>query len=339
MRIFVVFEIAKRFQKLQIPLKGMFFNIMQSQTNKAARLEQIEQLLLRHKDGLTISEIARKIGVNRSTVWHYYYDADLPHSHYELCGDGRIRLNPERLHFNIKLNLDEALALHLAARLFSTRMDRHNPAAASAIRKISSALETMAPPLSRAMSQAADRADGDDQLQDPRYIEILKTLSKAWANGRMARILYASERSGQEHEYIFSPYFIEPYAIGQTTYVIGQIGKEEGMRTFKIERIHQAELLADSYVIPPDFDADDFLKDAWGIWTTGRPPVEVVLRFSPRVAQRVKETRWHRSQKLEDLEDGSVLWRAWIAEPKEMEPWIKGWGDEVVVLSNGSQGL
>lgn len=310
---------------------------MQTQTNKAARLEQIEQLLLRHKDGLTIAEIARKIGVNRSTVWHYYYDADLPHTYYEMGQDDRIRLNPERLHFNIKLNLDEALALHLAARLFSTRMDRHNPSAASAIRKISSALEMVAPAISRAMAQSADRADGDDQLQDPRYIEILKTLTKAWADGRMVRLGYASERSGEVHEYIFCPYFIEPYAIGQTTYVIGQIGKNEGMRTFKIERIRQAELLPETYTIPEDFDADIFLADAWGIWTSAKPPLEVVLRFSSKVALRVKETRWHRSQKIEELEDGSIIWRAWIAEPKEMEPWIRGWGEEVEVLSSPTQ--
>jgi CRISPR-associated endonuclease/helicase Cas3 len=305
---------------------------MQSQTNKASRLEQIEQLLLRHKDGLTIAEIARKIGVNRATVWHYYHDADLPHTYYELGGDRRIRLNPDRLHFNIKLDLDEALGLHLAVRLFSTRMDKHNPSAASAIRKISRALETMAPGISRAMAQSAERADSDDQMQDPLYIAILKTLTQAWAAGRRVQLCYASAANGEEHAYLFSPYFIEPYAIGQTTYVIGQIGRNEGIRTFKIERIRRAELLPETYTIPASFDADDYLADAWGIWTSDKEPVEVVLRFSARVAPRVKETRWHRSQVLEECEDGSVIWRAWIAEPKEMGPWIRGWGEEVTVI-------
>jgi CRISPR-associated endonuclease/helicase Cas3 len=304
---------------------------MQPQANKAARLAQIENMLLLHKEGLTTAEIARRLGVDRSTVWHYYHDAALPHTHYEMGKDKRIRLNPDGLKFNIKLDLDEALALHMAVRLFSTRMDKHNPSAASAIRKISKALGTIASPISRAMAQSADLADGDDQLQDPHFIEILKTLTKAWANGRRVRICYSSERAGEAREYTFSPYFIEPYAIGQTTYVIGQIGKNEGMRTFKIERIRKAELLPDAYTIPADFDADEYLADAWGIWTSDKAPVEVVLRFSAKVAQRVKETRWHRSQVIEEQEDGSVIWRAWIAEPKEMEPWIKGWGEEVSV--------
>jgi CRISPR-associated endonuclease/helicase Cas3 len=306
---------------------------MDKQSNKSARLEQIEQLLLRHKDGLTLAEIARHIGVNRSTVWRYYQDAALPRTRYILGDARRLRLDPTGLHFNVRLDLDEALALHIAVRLFSTRMDRHNPAAASAIRKISRAIETMAPAISRAMAQSADRADGDDQLQDDNYIEELKTLTRAWADGRPVRLLYASDRSGEDHEYHFCPYFIEPYAIGMTAYVIGRLADADEMRTFKIERIRRAELLPGTYAIPADFDADAFLGDAWGIWTSEAPPREVALRFSARVARRVKETRWHRSQVIEDQPDGSIIWRAKIAEPQEMMPWVRSWGDDVEILS------
>ena len=313
---------------------------MDKQSNKAARLEQIEQLLLRHKEGLTLSEIARHVGVNRSTVWRYYQDADLPGTRYIMGEDKRLRLNPAGLHFNVKLDLDEALALHLAVRLFSTRMDRHNPAAASAIRKISRAIDTMAPAISRAMAQSADRADGDDQLQDANYIGVLKTLTRAWAEGRPVRLWYASDPSSEDHEYDFCPFFVEPYAIGMTTYVIGKLA-ESGemrtlggeMRTFKIERIRRVDLLPGAYTIPADFEADAFLGDAWGIWTSEDPPKEVVLRFSARVARRVKETRWHRSQTIEDQPDGSVVWRALIAAPQEMMPWVRSWGDEVEIIA------
>ncbi len=59
----------------------------------------------------------------------------------------------------------------------------------------------------------------------------------------------------------------------------------------------------------------------------------MVLKFHHDVAQRVKETRWHRSEKSpEELSDGSVIWRAWVAEPQEMLPWIRGWGADVEVL-------
>ncbi len=305
---------------------------MEHQSQKTARLEQIQHLLLRHKDGLTISQIAHHIGVNRSTVWHYYYDADLPHTIYEMCSDRRIRLIPDRLNFRINLNMNEAMALHLAVRMFTTRMDRHDPSAATAMRKISQAIELIAPEISRAMALSADRADGDDQLRDPKYIEVLETLTKAWANGRQVQICYDSERAGEEHEYTFCPFFFEPYAIGQTTYVIGVLAGTDRMRTFKIQRIISAQLLASSYSIPRSFDADEFLKFAWGIWTGDKEPVQVVLRFSARVAKRVKETCWHRGQTTEDQPDGSVVWRSMIAEPQEMIPWIMGWGRDVEAI-------
>ena len=46
---------------------------------------------------------------------------------------------------NVCLNLDEAMAVHLATRLLTTRMDRQNPHAAAALRKLGLALEKLAP--------------------------------------------------------------------------------------------------------------------------------------------------------------------------------------------------
>lgn len=60
--------------------------------------------------------------------------------------------------------------------------------------------------------------------------------------------------------------------------------------------------------------------------------MEVVLRFHPRVAMRVREGRWHRGQALEAQPDGYLLWRARVAEPREMLPWIRGWGADCEVL-------
>jgi CRISPR-associated endonuclease/helicase Cas3 len=50
----------------------------------------------------------------------------------------------------------------------------------------------------------------------------------------------------------------------------------------------------------------------------------------------VKETRWHRSERVTEEADGSLTWTGRIAEPVEMLPWIKGWGAEVEVLEPAS---
>jgi len=51
---------------------------MERATGKAERLLQIEALLLEHPEGLSQAEIARRIGVNRSTVYRYLPDLTWP---------------------------------------------------------------------------------------------------------------------------------------------------------------------------------------------------------------------------------------------------------------------
>ena len=314
---------------------------MKRAANKAERLLQIEQLLLAHPEGLTQAELARRLGVDRSTILRNL--ADAPKHIYEEP-DGRLKIDRRADLINVRLNLHEALAVHLAARLLATRMDRQNRHAAAALRKLGHAIERWAARLSQHVLQAADVMDDAARRDDPVYLSVLECLTEAWANERKVRIWHQPETGEEVLEYLLSPYFIEPYAIGQTTHIIGKARLLEGrgwsvekMRTFKIERIRRAELTTEAYRIPDDFDPRIYLADAWGIWTSEKDPVEVTLRFSSRVARRVQESRWHRSERTEPQPDGSLVWRAQIAEPKEMLPWIRGWGADVEVL--GPEGL
>ena len=299
--------------------------------SKADRLGAIQLLLLDHPHGLTMKEVAAKMGVATSTIWRYYRSGSLERKGITF-ENGWLKADRASLRINVGLSLQEAMALHLATRLLATRMDRRNPHAASALRKVSRALETSAEPVSRMMQRSADELDSEDQWADAVYIQTLETLTEALATGHKVHAWYPSERSGRMHDYILSPYLIEPYAIGQTTHVIGPIDPHGRLFTFKIERIHKVELLPDRYVIPAEFDPQELLKDAWGIWFTGSDPVDVVLHFTPEVAKRVKESRWHRSQRIEEQPDGSLIWRASIAEPREMVPWVRSWGENVRVL-------
>ena len=295
---------------------------------KAFRINDIEALLLAHPEGLTPAEIARRMDVNRSTIGRYL--PDLPR-HIYIDDNGHWKIDRDCYLVHVRFNLDEALAVHLAARLLATRMERQNPHSAAAVRKLGTSLEILAPRISHHMLQSADCIDDPNQKQDPNFLRSLETLTEAWALQRKV-VLWHRDTNGQVNERTFATYFIEPYAVGQSIHVIGWSWPQDEMRTYKIERIERIELLGDPYEIPEDFNPQELLKDAWGIWFTGEPPVEVVLKFGPRVAKRVGETRWHRSEQVTALPDGSLLWRAWIAEPQEMLPWIRGWGADVEVI-------
>lgn len=303
---------------------------MESAANKSERLVQLEQILLAHPHGLRKAEIARKLGVHRSTVGRYIIDLSKLIPIWE--EDNLIGINRDDYLNNIRLTIHEAMAMHLATRLMATRTDKHNPYAASALRKLGQALETFSPLISQHLLASADVMDDAAQRHNPNYLHVLITLTNAWSTGELVHLWHKQEDTGKVFEYNFAPYFIEPYAVGQTTHVIGLCKSPDRMRTFKIERIQRIEPLKESYTIPTNFNPQEILTDAWGIWYTASEPVEVVLKFHPRVAGRVKETRWHRSETVTEQPDGYLLWQAKIAEPQEMLPWIRGWGADCEVL-------
>jgi predicted DNA-binding transcriptional regulator YafY len=296
--------------------------------NKLQRLEEIEAILLAHPEGQTQSQLADRLGVHRSTVMRNLIDLSAPV--YE--EDGRFFIDREAYLVNLKLNLHEALAIHLAGRMMSARLDRRNPHIAGALRKLGIAVKNLAPAIGDHLCLSADCFDNQSKVDDPLFLQVLEKLTIAWAEQCEVELWYRKPDSVESKKYIFRPFFIEPGAVGQTIYSIGQISPEYEVRTFKLERILRIELTQNHFELPDDFDAGHLFDQAWGIWFTDQEPVEVQLKFSQRVAQRVRETRWHPSEQVSICEDGSLLWQAFIAEPREMMPWIRGWGSDVEVL-------
>jgi len=297
---------------------------------KADRLLKIEALLLAHPAGLTAAELGRKLGVHRGTVGRYL-DSLPKHIYIDDSDEDRWKIDRDGYLVNVRFTLHEALSLHLAARLMATSTDKQNPHAAAALRKLGIALEKLAPLISAHLKDSADVMDDAARYHDPVYLDALETLTRAWSLGRKVHLKHQLPDQSIT-EYTFAPYIVEPYAVGQSTHTIGWREPPGGLRTFKVERIRAVKLLEDSYTIPAEFDARALLADAWGIWYTEQTPVTVRLRFHPNVAARVQETRWHRSAVTTPQPDGYLLWEAQIAEPREMLPWIRGWGGDVEVL-------
>jgi CRISPR-associated endonuclease Cas3-HD len=305
--------------------------IMTKSETKAQRILQIEALLLAHPEGLSQSDIARRLDVHRSTIHRYL--PDLTHHAPIFEEDGRLFIDRSTYLINLRLNIHEALSLHLAIRLLTNRMERHNPHSASLLRKLSHTIKTLSPQISQHISLSADVVDDPLRFKDPHYISVLETLALAWAEGRKVTVWHRHSKTDKVHEYLFSVYFIEPYAVGHSIHTIGFREPPGDMRTFNIARIERLEITKHYYHIPDDFNPSELLRSAWGIWYTDSDPQEVTLKFSPRVSKRILETRWHHSQQTQQDSDGFLYWRANVAEPQEMIPWIRGWGSDCEVIS------
>jgi predicted DNA-binding transcriptional regulator YafY len=294
--------------------------------NRAERLRAIERLLYRASSGLRVVEIAKACEVDRRTI---YRDLDL----LSVSGvpiwqdEGRFGIERDRYLTTVRLNFNEAFALYMAARLLARHSDEHNPHVVTALDKLATALPE---PISGYIARTAEHVRSRS-LND-RYIQVLEAITLAWSLQRKVRLWYRSPRSGQVRQRDFAPYFVEPLGLGYACYTIGLDDWSGEMRTFKLERLERAQMLDQTYEIPPGFDPDQYLETSWGIMH-GEETVEVVLQFSARVASRVKESVWHPSQEIDDLKDGGCLFTVRISEPTEMRPWIRSWGAEVEVLS------
>jgi predicted DNA-binding transcriptional regulator YafY len=203
---------------------------------KIENLDKLTQLLLSHPKGLRKAEIARRLGVHRSTVAEYLDDLTLMGVPIYEATEHHFSINRDIYQFDISLTLHESMALHLASRLLATRTDKHNPHAASAIRKVGIALEELAPLISKHLLLSAYTLESPVKKRDPIYLQVLETLTKAWALGFKVHLTHEMAE-GKVHDYSFSPYFIEPYAVGRTSHVIGFREPPSEIRTFKIERI------------------------------------------------------------------------------------------------------
>lgn len=293
---------------------------------KAERLEEMKRLYIQR--AYSDIEMADRLGVDRTIVYR---------DRVELTGDypiekdehGRYHIPRSKLISEIKLNLHEALTLYLAGRKTSRQTRFHHPHAANAVEKLAA---TLRQPMTEKLLKAADRLL--TQEKNPDKIKIIETVAQAWVEQRKVRIEYQALGSEGLTRHTISPYVIEPSIWSDSVYVIARSDFNDKIFAFKIERILSAFLSGETFEIPESFDDDQLLKHAWGIWFADRKPVTVKLRFAPNptVIQRLEESVWHPLERIEPTEDGGRIWSVEIAEPREMLPWIRGWGADCEVL-------
>lgn len=101
-------------------------------------------------------------------------------------------------------------------------------------------------------------------------------------------------------------------------------------RRFSVDQIHDIHT-GEPFQYPTTFDPDPTLRPWFGIHT-GKTVETVRLRFTPRASRYVVRRRWHPTQKLEPLEDGSVL-LTMTTGGVELLRFCLEWGAQVEVLS------
>jgi predicted DNA-binding transcriptional regulator YafY len=175
----------------------------------------------------------------------------------------------------------------------------------------------------------SDAAPASDAMPGERQ-EIHNTILASITQSRQLRVWYTDSSSRARECTKFSPYRLLLH--DRHWFLVGRSTLHRRIEVIGVPRVRKLVLTDDRYEIPPRFNLERFLAQAWGVH---RNPVRyrIWLRFSEHVAPELIDTVWHRSQKTSILADGRVDLHFVIDGIDEILRWVLGFGDQVEVLA------
>lgn len=118
-------------------------------------------------------------------------------------------------------------------------------------------------------------------------------------------------------------------------YIVGQCHLRDEIRTFSLSRILTAKKTGENFQIPMDFDFKKLSGSHFGVhWSNDETKAKI--RFSKRVADYVRERKWHPSQEIVGCEDDDIILSLTVNHLLELKRWILSWGGDAQVLEPDS---
>jgi predicted DNA-binding transcriptional regulator YafY len=126
---------------------------------------------------------------------------------------------------------------------------------------------------------------------------------------------------------------VAPFGLlfGRSNYLVAQEDAEGGPRNWRLDRIHDVEVLPTAAVRPKDFSLQDYADESFGIYHDAVE--DVVLEITPQGAEDALRWRFHSNQEVEPRDDGGVVVRFRASGMRELAWHLFTWGDKVRVRS------
>lgn len=274
--------------------------------------------------GISRGELVEKHGISASTAHKYIRlieDMGVP-----IYTEGQRYFIEESYYVNLKLTSEEGEFLFLALERALTAQTAQSQVVRSLIYKLAHKLH---PHLAGELQERFRREQSNMEAA-----RIFTTLAQAKRRRQEVWVDYYPLNRAEASRWRLRPYRFVSNPLSDGFYVLGD-GSRDGEAyvslSLKFDRIQDARLSDEPFEIVDLARFQAHHEQAWGVWSSAREPVPVVLRFEPRHYDRLLESIWHPSQSIRIDADGYVMFRAAVSEPDEMVPWIRSWGSGVVV--------
>jgi predicted DNA-binding transcriptional regulator YafY len=160
---------------------------------------------------------------------------------------------------------------------------------------------------------------------------VISTILEAVQKEVALNVLYLKNNAVTPKQYQLHPYSLV-YHRG-SLYLIAYNILEKEMRNFKIDRVQHLEVTRERFQKPSDFDVRKYLDQSFGIFSPGKKSYDVKIWFASRVAGVVRESNWHRNQKIDQHSDGSLTMSLTLSSLEEIKSWVLGFGAMAKVQS------
>jgi predicted DNA-binding transcriptional regulator YafY len=273
---------------------GKFFE--EFMTRHFKRLLEIDECL-RRKKRYTAGILAEELEVSERTIFNDIEEmrrdyaapiaSDLNRGYYYENPDWRLP--------TISLSKGELFALVLGARM----LEKYSGTAY--VEELKSAIDRLTERLPEAtwvdLQQIADeriifRGGGGLDLQ----AEIWQGLETACREQRSVQMTYFTASRNDTSDRRLDPYLLHIYR-GTNPYVIGFCQKRQEIRWFRVDRIKQIEVMKESFVRDPKFNAKEHLEQIFQV-EAGREAIEVAIWFDAPTAPYIRERTWNPTQQL-----------------------------------------
>lgn len=161
--------------------------------------------------------------------------------------------------------------------------------------------------------------------------DVFKNIFQAIKTRKLISFNY---RSVSSSEYKFKK--IEAYHVicqKGNWYVFGFEHGTNKKKIYALSRFKDIKILDVNYEIPEGFDIAREIDLSFGIWYNKEDAVEYELLFDRMMANYILEREWHKNQKVEQKEDGSVFLKFSSNQKQQVLSWVLSFGSCVEVIS------
>lgn len=274
------------------------------------RVAQLEFILKTHPAGLRKSEIARRIGVHRSTIGRYIDELKAQRSDvYEENNLVKIKLTDTE--DKQELSVYESLAINMGAEMLLNNSQYQNPHLATGLRKIALNMQSSAPQISNNIMALAEEIELTSLKNNNRmYNDVLEVLIDAWVSGRMVKIIHRTDEDENEETEI-APYFIgfvEGDQGRKPITLTGRLRHTTEIVTIDISRIRDVVILEETYTIPDNlkpFKLSESVQSVKNVIDT----IPLELRIKEKSALNSFRILAHGDMEINRQKDGTYICR------------------------------